>query len=229
VWRRLVWLITFAAGSFFLLEFVLPAKAPAWLGAFENPLTPFLDSVTKFLIVVATMAFLLGPLNLVKRHLPTALHLRKGWFESVVFLVFLALGMVAQACHAEGRTIVTAAQAVLERLYGTLFYGLMLGFGASSMALLAFYLVSAAHRAFRVSNLEAGLMMTSAVIILLGQVPLGDWLTASLPESLQLPAVAQWILTVPNTAVQRAVLLGACGGAFAAAVRQWLGVGSQQG
>lgn len=227
MWRRLVWLITFVAGLFFLLEFVLPEQAPAWLGGFKNPLTPYMDAVTKFLIVVATMAFLLGPLNLVKRHLPTALHLRKGWFESVVFLVFLVVGIVAQACHEEGRTIGTAMQAVLERTYSTLFYGLMLGFFASSMALLAFYLVSAAHRAFRVSSLEAGLMMTSAVIILLGQVPLGDWLTQALPEPLQLPAVAQWVLTVPNTAVQRAVLLGACGGAFAAALRQWLGVGAK--
>ena len=226
--RRLVWVITFVAGLFFLLEFVLPEEAPAWLGGFRNPLTPYLDGATKFLIVVATMAFLVGPVNLVRQHLPTALRRRKGWVESVVFFVFLAAGIVAQAYHAEGRTAV-AMQAALDRLYGVLFYGLMLGFGASSMALLAFYLVSAAHRAFRVNNLEGGLMMASAVIILLGQVPLGDWLTQGLPEPVQLPSVAQWILTVPNTAVQRAVLLGACGGAFAAAVRQWLGVGTAQG
>lgn len=110
-----------------------------------------------------------------------------------------------------------------------LFYGLLFAFFASSMALLAFYLVSAAHRAFRVSSLEAGLMMTAAVIILLGQVPLGDWLTQGLPEPLQLPAVAQWVLTVPNTAVQRAVLLGVCGGMFAAGLRQWLGIGRTHG
>lgn len=229
MWRRLIWVTTFVAGLYFLLEFVLPEEAPGWLGGFKNPLTPYLDGVTKFLIVIGTMALLVGPLNLVRLHLPTALRRRKGWVESVVFFVFLAAGIVAQAYHDEGRTVVTAVQGALERLYGSLFYGLLLGFGASSMALLAFYLVSAAHRAFRVNNLEAGLMMGSAVILLLGQVPLGDWLTQALPEPLQLPSVAQWILAVPNSAVQRAVLLGACGGAFAAGVRQWLSIGKAMG
>ena len=227
--RRLIWVITFVAGLYFLLEFLLPAEAPAWLGGFKNPLTPCLDGVSKFLIVVGTMALLVGPLNLVRLHLPTALHRRKGWVESVVFFVFLALGIVAQACHEPGQSLAAEVHGLLASLYAPLFYGLLTGFGTSSMALLAFYLVSAAHRAFRVNNLEAGLMMGSAVILLLGQVPLGDWLTQALPEPLQLPSVAQWVLAVPNAAVQRAVLLGACGGAFAAGIRQWLSIGKARG
>ena len=57
---------------------------------------------------------------------------------------------------------------------------------------------------------------------LLGLTPAGDFLNSLLPDSLQIGAAAQWILTTPNTAVQKAVLFGACGGAFAAAMRNWL-------
>jgi hypothetical protein len=221
--RRVVWLLTFLGGLFYLLEFLLPARAPDWLGGFENPLTPCLPSVTSLLVVVGAMAFLLGPLNLARSHLGTLLRRRPGRLESLVFLVFLVASIVAASC--EGADIHWA----LDALYNALFYGVQTAFFASSMALLAFYLVSAAHRAFRINNLEAGLMMASAVVILLGQVPLGDWLTQALPESLQLRHAAQWILAVPNTGVQRAVEIGVCGGAFAAGFRQWLGLGARAG
>ena len=37
--RRVVWVITFAGGLFYLLEFILPAQTPSWLGRLSNPLT----------------------------------------------------------------------------------------------------------------------------------------------------------------------------------------------
>jgi hypothetical protein len=126
-----------------------------------NPLTPFLPSATNFLIVVSAMAVLLGPLNLVRRYLGMIVRREQGRLEGAVFLVFLAVSIVAASC--EGANIHRA----FDTLYNALFYGVQTAFFASSMALLAFYLVSAAHRAFRINNLEAGLMMASAVVILL--------------------------------------------------------------
>jgi hypothetical protein len=112
-------------------------------------------------------------------------------------------------------------------LHNWMFDGLMTAFGATSMALLAFYLVSAAHRALRMSTPEAGLMLAAGTIILLGQTPVGDWLTSALPRALTLDAWTQWILSVPNAGVQRGVVIGACGGAFAAGLRQWLSLGKK--
>jgi hypothetical protein len=220
--RQIVWLITFAGGLFFLLEFLLPAKAPAWLGGFENPLTRCRGGVSDFLIIVGTMAFLLGPINLVRAHAQTLRRKAAGRSESVVFLLFLAIGFLAMALGD------TSAKRLAEWAQKALFDGLLPAFFNSSMGLLGFYLVSAAYRAFRVNGLDSGLMMGSALIILLAQVPLGDWLTCALPDALQLRSMAQWVLLVPNTAVQRAVLIGACGGAFAAGMRQWLGIGRKE-
>lgn len=220
--RTAVKVITFVGGLFFLLEFLLPAKAPAWLGGFANPLTAAKGTVTNVIIVVSTMAFLLGPINLVRRHAGIILHKRKGVAESAVFLVCLVAAVLAGFLRGSEE-----ARNAFNVLYDALVHGVGTAFFASSMALLAFYLVSAAHRAFRMNTLGAGLMMTAALIVMLGQVPLGDWLTSGLYEPLQLRSLTQWILTVPNVGVQRAVLIGACGGAFAAGLRQWLGLGTK--
>ncbi len=106
--------------------------------------------------------------------------------------------------------------------------GLGAAFAMSSMALLSFYLVSAAHRAFRLNRIESGLMMIAAVIVLLSLTPVGDVLGRGLPNCLRVGTIAQWILSTPNTAVQKAVLFGVCGGAFVAAMRQWLSMGKEQ-
>jgi len=223
--RKVIWTITFVGGLFFLAEFMLPAQLPGWLAgsdkAIENPLTRALPTVTNFTIVVGTMAFLLGPFNLARSHLATLFRKRKGWLESLVFFAFLIGAILIKGLYETD----FGQWAHFDIAHNALIYGITMAFFASSMALLAFYLVSAAHRAFRLNSGEAGLMMVAAVVILLGQVPLGDWITQGLPEGMQLRAWAQWILACPNIGVQRAVLIGASGGAFAAGMRHWLGLG----
>ncbi len=219
--RSLVRLLTFVGGLFFLLEFLLPTKAPPWLGGFENPLTPLFSGATNFVVVVGTMAFLLGPINLVRSHVTTLRRKEGGRLGSGVFLVFLVGGVLAASLKGD------EVRNAMNLVYDALFYGVLTGFFAASMALLAFYLVSAAHRAFRLNSVDAGLMMASAAVILLGQVPVGEWMTGALPEGFRLRAWAQWLLMYPNTAVQRAVLIGACTGALATGLRYWLGIGTR--
>jgi hypothetical protein len=222
--RPIVWLITFLGGLFFLLEFLLPERFPGWMGGFENPLTRALPSVTSFIIIVGTMAFLLGPFNLVRHNVGTVAGRKKGWPGSCVFLGFLVASILATAFS---ETDLSAAFGVpWDKLNNAFRYGVMTAFFASSMALLTFYLVSAAHRAFRLDSTEAAAMMVTAVIVLLGQVPLGDWLTNGFPAWFRFSTWTQWILEYPNAAVQRAVLFGACGGAFATGLRHWLGIGA---
>jgi hypothetical protein len=249
--HTVVRIITFVAGLYFLLEFLLPggaaqrpgaastqpataatqpAPAPARPAGTEtkaendgNILTPYFSDVSRFVIIVAAMAFLLGPINLVRSHVKTLVRGQKGRAGSVAFLLFTAIGMLTRSL----RETPAGGAVGADILHDALFHGITMAFFASSMALLSFYLVSAAHRAFRLNNLDAGVMMIAAVVVLLGQVPLGDWITGGLPGPLRLRSWAQWILMYPNAGVQRAVLIGAGAGAIAASMRHWLGLGKR--
>jgi len=212
--RLVIWFITFIGGLYFLAEFMLPET----IFGYRNPLTRVLPEANNIVIIISAMAFLLGPLNLIRSHANTILKHKKGWIESIVFVVFIGIGATIQWMLRNEPE---------NQYYDMLIRGLMFGFGASSMALLAFYLVSAAYRSFRLGSVESAVMMVAAFVVLLGKVPLGDVMTSWLPEEYRLSAAATWILMVPNTAVQRAVLIGAAGGAFTAGLRHWLGLGKQ--
>ena len=93
-------------------------------------------------------------------------------------------------------------------------------------SLLAFYMASAAYRSFRARNALAALLLGSAFIVMLGQVPIGEAITE------KLPLVSQWIMQVPNTASKRGIDIGITLGALATMLkiltgveRSWMGGG----
>ncbi len=111
--------------------------------------------------------------------------------------------------------------------YDILFNGMFNSLDATMFAILAFFIVSAAYRAFRVRSAEATLMMLSAFIIMLGQVPLGIVLTNWIPHDshfaiFRLEVMANWILTGINAAAFRAIIFGILMGYLAMSLRVWL-------
>ena len=88
-------------------------------------------------------------------------------------------------------------------------------------ALLAFFIASAAFRAFRARNTEAGLLLGSAILVLLGRAPIGRLISDSLPE------ITNWIIDVPNNAGRRAIIIGAALGAIVTGLRVLLGMERQ--
>lgn len=217
--KNLAIAITFIGGLYFILEFMLPAK----IAGVANPLSSCYDGVTKFLMVLGAMAFLLGPVTLTKSEFMNFVQKKKGWIESLVFLIFLVLGIAAAAFRADEPS--GWFQKTMSSAYDAIFYGIMLAFYMTSMAMISFYLVSAAYRAFRLNSVESGCMMVAASIVMVGLTPAGDLVSKFLPDSMSMASVTQWIIACPNTAVQKAVLFGACGGAFVASVKNWLNIG----
>ena len=89
---------------------------------------------------------------------------------------------------------------------------------ATMFALLAFFVASAAFRAFRARNIEAGLLLGGAILVMLGRVPIGHKISDSLPS------IAEWILNVPNNGSRRAIMMGAAIGAITTGMRILLGI-----
>lgn len=104
------------------------------------------------------------------------------------------------------------------RLYTWLYDHVFAPCNATMFALLAFFIASAAFRAFRARNAEAALLLGAAILIMLGRVPIGRAMSDVLPE------LADWILSVPNNAGRRAIMMGAALGAIATSLRVILGL-----
>ena len=127
---------------------------------------------------------------------------------------------------APGQTAV--ARAELPMLWGlsgrlrTWFYDhVFFPCNATMFALLAFFIASAAFRAFRARNTEAALLLGAAIIVLLGRAPIGRLISDRLPE------ITNWIIDVPNNAGRRAILIGAALGAIVTGLRVLLGMERQ--
>lgn len=89
---------------------------------------------------------------------------------------------------------------------------------ATMFSMLAFYIASAAFRAFRAKSALATVLLVTAVVVMLAQVPIGDLLGRWLPET------GQWILRFPNLAAKRAIELGVGFGMLATCLKIIFGV-----
>lgn len=96
-------------------------------------------------------------------------------------------------------------------------------------AMLAFYVASAAFRAFRARNVESVLLLGTAFIILLGRTFVGTFLTQELPDEgfwsfFQIPNLTAWIMSVFNTAGNRAIAIGIALGIASTSLKVLLGI-----
>jgi hypothetical protein len=223
--KRVITAATFLAGLFYVLEFFLPATRPK-----GNFLSLWTENVGSAVLVVAGFAFGLGIYNLLHVHASNIRRRRPDWYNSVVlYVAFLAMFLIGLAKDA------APDRAWLREGYRYLFNGLWLNLDAAMFSLLAFYIVSAAYRAFRVRSGEAALLMVTALILMMGQVPLGMALTAGIPTNggrvpffgmpyslFRIENFSRWILMHVNMPALRAIDFGIGLGAMAMALRIWL-------
>jgi hypothetical protein len=89
---------------------------------------------------------------------------------------------------------------------------------STMFALLAFFVASAAFRAFRARNAEAALLLGAAILVMLGRAPLGRSISDVFPD------FGQWLIDIPNNAGRRAIMMGAAIGAIATGLRVIVGL-----
>jgi len=97
----------------------------------------------------------------------------------------------------------------------------------TTFAVLAFYVASAAFRAFRAKNLEAILLLGTAFIILLGRTSAGPALTSWIPDSFsafRLDQMTVYIMSIFSTAGSRAIMIGIALGTISTSLKVILGI-----
>jgi hypothetical protein len=216
------WLIASATGFLIVVAYFIPA-AQDWQG-----------KVLEWFEILAAFAFVLGGTNLFAQHLQKITARRAGWGYSAVtviaFLVTFVAGVLKLGAPAPARhpgnawaASYTAEGSVLWWIFKYLFTPL----SATVFALLAFYIASAAFRAFRVKHVEAAILLVTALVVLLGRTYAGAWLTSAVPEeysALTFPGLTALILAVGNTAGQRAIMIGIALGVAATSLKVLLGI-----
>jgi hypothetical protein len=194
--RTLPALTVFGVGLIVLLDFF-----------FENPI---LDKVGGFLlegaIIVGAFALLLGLWNLLLNHEERIRRRKPGWGTSVVILLTalasMALGLIAWRTPAV-----------------TWFYRyLLFPLEASAGALLAFVVVGAAARVWRLNSWQGGVLLLVGLVVLLGSLPVDGNVPATLA------GIRDWIIRVPVLAAVRGLLLGVALGIVATGLRALLWV-----
>jgi hypothetical protein len=223
--QRLIIIVTFLSGLYYFLEYML---WPGFLvahpeaGSQDNVLSAAQEPLSNFLLVTGAMAIGLGVFNLLQINGRTLFRMRRGWHDSLIFFVGL-IGMIwVGIAHGQYPSNVT-----WTNWYNFLFMGLYQSLASTTFALLAFFIASAAFRAFRIGSVEATLMMITAFIVMLGNVG-SEVLTGRIipPDSavsfLRLDNITYWIMTTVNMSAQRALLFGIAMGELAIALRIWL-------
>ncbi len=208
--RQIPVIICFLVGIFALIQPFIPH--PIYNNLFK--------SATRWVYVIGVFATTIGIGTLVRLHYKRIIRRSSGWMYSIV--VFVGL-------------LVTASFGVIggkkNEVFLWLFNNINASLESAMFSLLAFFMASAAYRTFRARTFEATLLLVSAVIVMIGRVPIGVFLWQNLfPQSLvdKYPFfpenAAEWIMSNINMASRRGIMIGAALGAISTSLKVILGI-----
>ena len=197
-------IICFAFGMFFVLSNFI--SLTAWKTVAER--------FNIWALIIISFAYVLGMGNVIRIHSHKIRDRKTGYGYSLVTLTTLTI-------------MVLFGIMVPERFGGGykdgsvfdwLFYNTCVPMQATMYSLLAFYIASAAFRAFRVRSLQATLLAITAVIVMMGRVSFGE---AIWPD---FPRFVEWIMGNLQMAGKRGILIGASLGAISTGLKILLGI-----
>jgi hypothetical protein len=249
--RPIVVGITFLAGLFYVLFWAFPSpinRKPTDLP--RNPLESFSfwlsDSqsvVSNFTNIIAAFLVGLGIYSLLRIHAGRLVKQQKDWGFSLVLLVsMLAMALFGyidyyQRFGPHGAAMSSqAGWGFPQYAKDLLFDGLLQEMDAGMFSIVAFYILSAAYRAFRARSAEATILLVTALIMvlsLLGLVVAGwdggvDKLAAhaggakGFVDNFSLTNIAVWVKNTFQTPSIRGLDFGVGIGLLAMGVRIWL-------
>jgi hypothetical protein len=204
--REIPMIVAFVAGVIIILEFFVPS------------LRRVASEVQNWYLVVVAFAILVGAFNLLRMNYMKIRGRRADWPYSIILIIGLFAMAIAGIFFGIDQGTV----------FDWLFNYLMFPMSSTMFALLAFFVASAAYRAFRARAVDATLLLVAAIIVMLGQVPIGSiWVPEWWPRELVF-LTPDWlkdrIMEIFNTAGQRAILIGASLGVVSTSLRILLGI-----
>lgn len=248
--RPIVGAFTFLSGLFYVMLYLWPT--PKSKGQFDIPQGPvesvgfFLQDtvpvVKDFASILTAFLLGLGVFSLLRIHLSRVFKGHKDRFFSATLLVSMVLMMIVGYSQWYQREFTTAAKTTdygnpdnwtsAMFAFDFLFDGLLQQMDAAMFSIIAFFILSAAYRAFRIRSVEATIMLGTALILMLSLMGLVDYLSTTAVASLggdqnvlqnfTLKSVSDWIKNNLQSPSLRAMEFGVGLGALAMGLRLWL-------
>lgn len=210
------------------------------VGFFFNPERSFLgrveEEVLQWVTIVGGFTLLLGVVSIVRVNSKVVKQKKAGWIFNLATLISVFamalpsmlpvtktsnLGSIIYSIFPEswGRLFGTGTGSIYDWLFNYLDAPMM----ATMFAMLAFYIASAAYRAFRARNAEATLLLVTAVLVMLWRIPMGEAFLRLFSDNIP-GYINSYIMNGVNVAVQRGIIIGAALGAASMSLRIMLGI-----
>ena len=159
-------------------------------------------------IIITGFAYVLGVANIARISLGVLRKRGKDWEYKFVLLAALAVMIIL------GIGLGIRSGSAFDWAYQNLYVPMQ----STMFSLLAFFIASAAYRAFRARSVEATLLLVTAAIVMLGRVPISEHIWGRFPD------FTEWIMEVPNMAAKRGIMIGAALGGISTGLKMVLGL-----
>ncbi|MFQ5453761.1 MAG: hypothetical protein ACE5D6_06205 [Candidatus Zixiibacteriota bacterium] len=160
--------------------------------------------------------FVLSFLGIIYMIIQIMISKSKGLYLGLAGALMLTAILIAIFDNSWGFYIYTQ-EGLENSMFRIFFDHILIPILATMFSLLAFFIASAAYRAFRARNLLATLLLLAALIVMLRFNPY-------MPFPEYFSKTSNWLMNVPNLAAQRAIVIGIGLGIVATALKVILGI-----
>jgi len=203
--RQIPLLLVFVFGFVMIIQYFIPHEYSEWVNEF------FLA----WIYIIGIFALALGIWSLIRVSWDKIKYKKPNWQYAVITL--LGLFVMILFGFDFGRHFFSS-EGLDNYMFVSFYQSILIPIQATMFSMLAFFIASAAYRAFRARSLLATLLLLSALIIMLRFNPYLGFIREYM-ESL-----AVWLLNVPNLAAKRAIVIGVGLGMVATALKVILGI-----
>ena len=211
-------IVAFLAGFVMIVSFFFNPER-TFLGRIES-------EVLVWVTIVGGFTLLLGVVSITRVNWQAVRTKKGGWGYNLFTLLSIFVMAIPAILPASWSPLFGDAEG---SIYDWLFFHVDYPMMATMFAMLAFYIASAAYRAFRARNPEATLLLITATLVMLWRIPMGEAFLIQVGDTLlfgyNLPeSINTYIMNGANLAVQRGILIGAALGAASMSLRIMLGI-----
>lgn len=221
--RNFPLMLTFLTGFLVILSEFIPRK----------PFSSINSGLEDWFMIVAAFSILLGLASLFQVCIYKIRFREPNWQYYILTMIsFWVMVLAGVLWGNQDRPGLLGDGSHIAAWLGTkpfvfLFDNMLQHLSASMFALLAFFIASAAYRAFIARSPESMLLLAAALLVMLGRTSFGFILTRHIPESLallRLPELSSFISEYLTTAGQRAIMISSGLGVIGSSLRILLGI-----